>query len=44
MGGDWYIFPFFSLSPIPVFFPLIQVVGGIGEAHVAIDVCAVWQP
>ena len=20
VGGDWYIFPFFSLSPIPVFF------------------------
>lgn len=45
-GGWGEIGIFFPSSHflLSLFFPLIQVVGGIGEAHVAVDVCAVWRP
>lgn len=41
-GGGYNIL-LFSPFPIPLF-PLIQAVDGIGEALVAVDVRAVWQP
>lgn len=43
VGGGGYNIPLFSPFSIPLFSP-IQAVDGIGEALVAVDVRAVWQP